>query len=264
MQRNKRLEALQEKLISMSKKVYAGPWKVDKFSKNDRANEIINNIGEKPHVFVMGCILGHRMHDDKGWETLAYLEERIGTLDIKKLSRLTLADWEKAFMKPTPLHRFYYESARDILAAIQRIMREYEGDASLIWSHSPSSATVIKRFLEFDGIGQRTSTMAADILARYFKITMSDYYSIDATVDAPTKRVLARMGIVDSKKPIYIQLTMREMYPKYPGIFDPVLWNISKYHCFPVRPNCSECPVHELCLYSLEHVKGSGTLVGAR
>jgi endonuclease III len=245
----------------MAKRVHDGPWKSDKFSKNDRANEIINDIGKRPHVFVMGCILGHRVHDDKGWETLAYLEERIGTLDIKKLSRLTLADWEKAFMKPTPLHRFYYESARDILAAIQRITREYEGDASRIWSHSPSSATVIKRFLEFDGIGQRTSTMAADILARYFKIPMSDYYSIEATVDPSAKRVLARMGVVESKKPIYIQLTLREMYPKYPGIFDPVLWKIGKYHCFPTKPNCPECPVHELCLYSLERVRSSGTPV---
>jgi endonuclease-3 len=122
--------------------------------------------------------------------------------------------------------------------------------SSGIWSDSPSSATVIKRFLEFEGIGPKTSTMAVNILARYFKIPMSDCYSIEVTVDGRTKRVLSRMGIVDSPKPKYIQLTIREMYPKYPGIFDSVFWEIGKFYCFPIKPNCNKCPVNGLCLYS--------------
>src|SRR5271157_1036126 len=94
MAENKQLKALQEKLVTMAKRVYKGPWEIGKFSKDERANEIINNIGEMPHVFVIACILGRQFHDEKAWETLARLEERIGTLDIKKLSRLTLKDWE--------------------------------------------------------------------------------------------------------------------------------------------------------------------------
>ncbi len=140
----------------------------------------------------------------------------------------------------------------------RRIVKEYDGDASRIWNGNPSSATVIKRFLEFEGIGQMISTMATNILARYFKVPMSDCYSIEVTVDGRMKRVLSRMGIVDSKKPKYIQLTVREMYPKYPGIFDPVFWEIGKFHCFPVQPNCPECPVGELCLYSREQNKNKG------
>jgi endonuclease III len=244
---NKELSELREKLVVMAKKVYKGPWEVGKFSKNERANEIINNIGKIPHVFVLACMLGRQFHNEKAWETMAYLEERIGGLDIKKLSRLTEADWEKAFLKPAPLHR---EMAGFSMAAVQRIVKEYGGDASRLWNDNPSSATVIKRFLEFEGIGQKISTMAANILARYFKIPMSDCYSIDVTVDARMKRVLSRMGIVDSKKNQYIQLTVREMYPKYPGIFDPVFWEIGKFHCFQVQPDCPHCPANELCLYS--------------
>jgi endonuclease III len=253
MEKNERLIALQDKLVTMAKRVYKGPWEVGKFSKNERANEIINNIGERPHVFVMACMLGSQFHNAKAWETLARLEERIGTLDINKLSRLTQGNWENAFKNPTSLHRFHYEMARYVMAAVQRIVKEYDGDASRIWSDNPSSATVIKRFLEFEGIGQKISTMATNILARYFKIPMSDCYSIEVTVDGRMKRVLSRMGIVDSKKPKYIQLTVREMYPKYPGIFDPVFWEIGKFYCFSSQPNCVQCPANELCLYSREH-----------
>lgn len=246
----KQLEALQDKLAAMAKKVYQGPWELGKFSKNERANVIINNIEKVPHIFVMACLLGRQFHDEKAWETMAYLEERTGTLDIEKLSRLTLGDWERAFTKPTPLHGFPHEMARTVMAAVQRITREYGGDASRMWNDKPSSATVIKRFLEFDGIGPKVSTMAVNILARYFKIKMSDYYSIEVTVDGRMKRVLSRLGIVDSKKPRYIQLTVRDMYPKYPGIFDPIFWEIGKFHCFQVHPDCAGCPANGLCQYS--------------
>lgn len=250
---NEKKEELQEKLLTMAKRVYKGPWEVGKFSKDERANEIINNIGKMPHVFVLACILGRQFHDEKAWETLARLEERTGTLDIKKLNRLTQGDWESAFSKPAPLHRFRFQMARYIMTAVQRIMKEYGGDASRIWGDSPSSATVIKRFLEFEGIGQKISTMATNILVRYFKIPLSDCYSVEVTVDGRMKRVLSRMGIVDSKKAKYIQLTVREIYPKYPGIFDPVFWEIGKFYCFPTQPNCPKCPANELCLYSREH-----------
>jgi endonuclease III len=257
----KQLESLQEKLVTMAERVYQGPWEIGKFSKNERANQIINNIQEMPHVFVMACLLGRQFHDEKAWETMAYLEERIGTLDIKKLSRLTQSDWEKAFMKPTPLHGFPREMAGFVLTAVQRIVKEYDGDAGRIWNDKPSSATVIKRFLEFEGIGPKISTMATNILVRYFKIQMSDCYSVEVTVDGRMKRVLSRMGIVDSKKPKYIQLTVREMYPKYPGIFDPVFWEIGKFHCFPVKPDCASCPANELCQYSQSHQKKQGVFI---
>jgi endonuclease-3 len=260
MEENKKMKTLQEKLVTMAKDVYKVPWKAGKFSQNERANEIINDIAKIPHAFVMACMLG-QFHNGKAWETLAHLEQRLGTLEIKKLSRLSQKDWEDIFLKPTLLHRFPHETAHFIFSAVQRIVKEYDGDASRLWSDSPSSATVIKRFLEFEGIGHKTSTMAVNILARYFKISMSDCYSIEITVDGRTKRVLSRMGIVDSKKQKYIQLTVREMYPKYPGIFDPVFWEIGKFHCFPVRPDCAGCPVNELCLYSQRHQKEQGVLV---
>ena len=239
----------------MAKRVYKGPWEIGPFCKNERANEIINNIEKMPHVFVLACLLGRQYYDKKAWETLAYLEERIGTLDIDKLGRLTQSDWEQAFLKPTPLHGFPHDMARYSMAAVRRIVKEYGGDASRLWNDKPSSATVIKRFLEFEGIGQKISTMATNILARYFKIKMSDCYSIEVTVDGRMKRVLSRMGIVDSKKPKYIQLTVREMYPKYPGIFDPVFWEIGKFHCFPVHPDCLGCPAAALCQYGQRQKK---------
>lgn len=68
MNEEKRLKELRKKLISMAQKVYKGPWIVGKFSQNERANELINNLGESPHLFVLGCILGRRFHDERAWK----------------------------------------------------------------------------------------------------------------------------------------------------------------------------------------------------
>ena len=206
-----------------------------------------------PHVFLMACLLGRQFHDEKAWESMAYLEDRIETLDIRKLSHLSQSDWERAFTKPgSPLHGF---PPRDGSERSWRLSTgscgNTEGTLPAYGTTSPPAfATVIKRFLEFEGIGQKISTMATNILARYFKIPMSDCFSVEVTVDGRMKRVLSRMGIVDSKNPrIYPIDPSGEMYPKYPGIFDPIFWEIGKFHCFPVQPDCAGCPANGIVAF---------------
>src|SRR5690554_7296394 len=62
------------------------------------------------------------------------------------------------------------------------------------WRGNPSSAAVVYRFLQFDGVGPKIATMATNILARDFKIPMSDYYSVDISTDVHILRVLRRSG----------------------------------------------------------------------
>ena len=150
--------------------------------------------------------------------------------------------------EPDALHRYPAKMAPVVFAAIQRIADRYDGDAGRIWVDSPSSAAVVRRFLEFDGCGPKIATMAAGILVRDFGVPLGDKFSIDISVDAHVRRVMRRLGLVrmhcSDEEIIY---RARELNPKFPGVIDFGLWKLGRGACRPSSPGCEACRVEHLC-----------------
>ena len=142
--------------------------------------------------------------------------------------------------------------AENFYLATHRIHTEYGDDASKIWEGNPKSATVVRRFLRFHGVGIKIATMAANILVRDFKISLSDKLCIDISPDVQVKRVFARLGLINSnvtnEELIYCA---RELNPEYPGIFDLSAWEIGRKWCRPTNPTCDECYMESNCPKSL-------------
>jgi hypothetical protein len=149
---------------------------------------------------------------------------------------------------PEALHRFVDIMSRLFYSGITRIRDVYGGDASLIWKGKPSSAEVIYRFLEFDGIGPKIASMAANILAREFKVPFADYYSIDISADVHVKRVFARLGFCNPDPTVeQVVYKARALYPQFPGIFDFSCWEIGRKWCKPKKALCNECNMRDIC-----------------
>lgn len=90
--------------------------------------------------------------------------------------------------------------------------------------------------------------MAANILARQFKIPFSDYYSIDISPDVHILRVLRRTGLVSKNADIEsIIYKARELNPEFPGIIDFSCWEIGRKWCRPQNASCSECIIRSGC-----------------
>ena len=75
------------------------------------------------------------------------------------------------------------------------IDQQYHGDVSQICKGEPSSAEVVRRFLEFKGFGPKLANMTANILAMEFKVAYSDYLYMDVSADRHVKQVLSRLGL---------------------------------------------------------------------
>ncbi len=170
-----------------------------------------------------------------------------GDFSMKTLISKSKSDYVNAF-RNNKLHRFVDKMGEVFYEAVQRIHRDYADDASNIWKGKPSSATVVYRFLEFDGVGVKIATMATNILARQYKVEFSDYYSIDVSPDVHVRRVMYRMGLVEKNanndKIIY---KARELCPEFPGIIDYSLWQLGRDTCKAGKADCENCLVKKEC-----------------
>ena len=220
----------------------------ESFTGCETANKLLKDLRRTPHAFVLGCVMDKQIKAEKAWEIPYKISQELGSFSMKTLKETKPAKWRRLFKKHS-LHRHPEKMAGEFYLAVHHIAEKYKGKAAKIWSGKPSSAGVVYRFLEFHGVGQKISTMAANILVRQFRVPMSDYYSIDISVDTHIRRVVKRMGLVsENAKDEMIIWKAREMHPKYPGIFDYACWKIGRDFCHPKKPpDCKRCPVRSDC-----------------
>jgi len=246
-------EKLIKILIQKGKELFNQPYKKVEFTKDQEADKLLNNLKKYPHAFVLACVMDRQIKAERAWLIPYKISRGIGGFEFSKLLSLNLKTTKKIFNEES-LHRFNDVMAKNFYLAIQKIHLDYNDDASNIWKNKPKSATVVKRFLEFDGAGIKIATMAANILAREFKMPMKDYICIDISPDVHVKRVFKRIGFISKNagndELIYCA---RELNPEYPGIFDLSTWQIGRNWCHPRNPDCKNCYLNKYCPKILPH-----------
>ena len=232
----------------------------DEFNKNkaivhfvddDTQNSFLNDLKRYPHAFVLACLMDKQVKAERAWKIPYMVYTELGNFDIEYLVSVPIKKYKKIF-KNGKYHRFNDVCATNFYNAVHRIKDEYDGNASNIWSDNPSSATVVSRFLEFDGAGIKIATMAANILARQFKIPMSDYYSIDISPDVHVQRIIKRLGYLSNQATLnQVIYKAREINPEFPGLIDFTCWKIGREYCHPNNPECTSCPLKNECKFYL-------------
>lgn len=235
-------------LVKIAKERFANPKsQIVHFVDNDEANSILNNLEKYPHAYVLACLMDRQVKAERAWTIPYTIYKELNSFDINFLSKIKLITFKKIFNKHK-LHRFNDTMANIFHEAVLKIQHKYEGNVAKIWSKNPSSSAVVYRFLEFKGSGIKISTMAANILARQFRIPFSDYYSIDISPDVHIIRVMKRMGFVPSNaNNDMVIYKARELNPDFPGIIDFSCWEIGRKWCRPRTPNCNDCIVTDEC-----------------
>lgn len=236
------------RLVELAKDIFNDKErKIINFVEDEKHNMFLNNIEKYPHAFVLACLMDKQMKAERAWSIPCKIYDEFGRFDIDFLSNVEEQTYINLFNK-NKYHRFNKIEAKNFYDAVQMIKNKYNGDASNIWKDKPSSATVVYRFLEFNGMGIKIATMAANILARQFKIEFSDYYSIDISPDVHVKRVLKRLGYLNENSTIdQIIYKAREINPEFPGLIDYSCWVIGRNYCHETNPDCDKCPLNSEC-----------------
>lgn len=217
------------------------------FVEDEDANNILNDLDRYPHAYVLACLMDRQIKAERAWKIPFEIFKGYNTLEISDLVTIEPSDLALFFSK-NKLHRFNETMAEIFYLGVKDISNKYNGNASEIWAGNPSSSAVVYKFLEFKGSGIKISTMAANILARQFRIPFSDFYSIDISPDVHIIRVMKRMGFVpNNASNDMIIYKARELNPEFPGIIDFSCWEIGRTWCKPTKPNCNECIVGADC-----------------
>nr|NJM03914.1 iron-sulfur cluster loop [Desulfobacula sp.] len=237
-----------DRLVDHGKALFQAPKQLIQFTKVPGADTLLNNLEAHPHAFILACVMNRQIKAEKAWLIPYKISERLHGFSMETLRHLTRADVNQLMTQPEPLHRFVDKMSEFFHSAVQRISSDYAGDAARIWMGKPSSAEVVYRFLMFDGIGPKIGSMAANILAREFKIPFSDYFSINISADVHVRRVFPRLGLcttdAGTEQVIY---KAKALHPEFPGMMDLPCWEIGRNWCKSRVPECAGCYMSDLC-----------------
>jgi len=239
---------MEELLVKIARKRFKNPKsQIVHFVDNIEANTTLNDLKNYPHAYVLACLMDRQIKAERAWNIPFEIYKEINSFEFIDIENISLGDLKDMFNRKK-LHRFNDTMAEIFYYAIKDIRRKYNGNAANIWNNKPSSAAVVYRFLEFKGSGVKISTMAANILARQFRIPFSDYYSIDISPDVHIVRVMKRIGLVQKNaNNDMVIYKARELYPEFPGIIDFSCWEIGRNWCKPQKPLCDDCIVKNGC-----------------
>src|SRR3989338_5652892 len=192
------------------------------------AERLLNNLEHFPHLFVCACVMDRQIKAGRAWAIPYLIGKEIGGFEFDKFAEIKLFRFKEIFNRLKP-HRFNEKMAGYFYSAVQDIHKKHSDDAFKIWANKPKSALVIRRFLEFGGVGPKIANMATNILARDFKVPMLDFSSIDIAPDVQVKKFFVENGLLrkESSKEELIYLA-REIYPEYPGILDIAAWEAGR------------------------------------
>jgi len=213
------LLALRDRLVDQGTAELSAAPETLQFTGEQTVDALINDIQSYPHAFVLAALVDRQVDAKIAWRLPGKVRERVGTFEIDDLAKLDRGAWIKVLREPTPLHRFIETMAGVLELGVRRIIGQYGGDASAIWSDTPSSKVVVNRFLEFHGAGPKIATMAANILVRGFHVPMADYGAIDISADVQVCRVMGRLGFVPEDPGLEeVVRAARTLSPDFPGV----------------------------------------------
>ncbi|MBN2404057.1 MAG: hypothetical protein JXE06_00590 [Coriobacteriia bacterium] len=203
-------------------------------------------LKSSPNAFLIGVLFTQGMPAERAWAGPYLLWQRLGHFDLQRLVDEPKAV-HKAFMAPPALHRFVHTVPRWVCSAAQRLVEEYEADASRIWPDGSHVLDVTERLLAFDGIGEKKAAMAVELLMRHFGVRLEGVECGTVAYDVQVRRVFLRTGLIERDTPEDVRAAAARVCPEAPGQIDLPVWLIGRETCRPRRPACDRCRLTDVC-----------------
>lgn len=113
------------KLVEIAKSVFDSKDEGNvHFVKEDKYNDMLNDLENYPHTFLLACLMDKQMKAERAWVIPCKVYEILGNFEIDFLASKPESLYIKIFKK-NKLHRFNEVEAKNFYKAIQRIKNHY-------------------------------------------------------------------------------------------------------------------------------------------
>jgi endonuclease III len=206
-------------------------------------------VGTNPYAFALALSLNRQTPVKRIWMIPFDLREELGHLDPERISQMSLEELERVFRRLPHKPRFVNDAPRTVKELSTLVVRRFGGDASRIWENR-SAAEVTRTFEQVYGVGPQIANLSVLLLEQRYGIQFSDHDSMDIKADTHTRRVLYRLGVARDDTPEEAMAAARRLNSNYPGELDAPLWVIGRNWCHSCAPDCSHCPLCNVCEYA--------------
>jgi uncharacterized HhH-GPD family protein len=124
-------------------------------------------IARDPFALLIGFAIDQQVPVQKAFAGPLALEQRVGTLDPRKLAQL---DLDEAFRARPAIHRFPGAMAGRVRELAAVVTEDYDGDASRIWNEAADADDLKRRLGALPGFGPMKVTALASVLAHRFDL----------------------------------------------------------------------------------------------
>ena len=207
------------------------------------ANKLL--VGD-PFAFLVGVIVDYQMPAERAWSLPYRLKQRLRGWGPEYLVT-NPEEVYAAFMRSPKLHRFPTQTPRFVIAGAQRVVDEYDGDASSIWSDKPTAALLQDRLRQFAGISQKKAAMAVELLERDLGVDVRELSGSDIAYDVHLRRVMLRTRLAQTDNVAHMVEIARALHPNRPGELDFPMWDIGRQWCHKQSPDCDRCVLRTVC-----------------
>lgn len=131
---------------------------------------------------------------------------------------------------------FFRQKAKDIVGMAQEILTRFDGVVP----------DTIENLITLPGVGRKTANLI-----------VGDVYKKPAVVaDTHLIRISGRLGLVETKDPLKVEMTLRELLPpEESNDFCHRAVLHGRALCDARRPQCERCPLNTFCKFATEKKK---------
>lgn len=124
-------------------------------------------LDENPLALLIGMLLDQQYPMEAAFSGPQKLVDRIGDFEAGRIAAYDPEEFAAICSTPPAVHRYPGAMAKRIQAVCQRVLDEYDGDASGIWSAGdPDASTVLKRLQALPGFGDQKARIFLALLGK--------------------------------------------------------------------------------------------------